>query len=78
MISEPYFVSSLPDNQLGERLVLFVEQEEPFIFDKDTYDESVFLSYELPKKVISYPKFLRTASGKLQRGQTVKEYLNTI
>lgn len=78
MISEPYFVSSIPDDKLVEKLVLFVEQEEPFVFDEDTYDGTVFLPFELPKTIISFPQFLRTASGKLKRDQTVKTYMNSL
>ncbi|TVZ51885.1 AMP-binding protein [Dokdonia sp. Hel_I_53] len=74
VISVPYFISSIPDDKLGERIVLFVEQEESFTFDEDLLDKSKFLPFELPKLVISLSSFQRTNTGKIQRGQTLKNY----
>jgi len=34
MIHVPFFVAGIPDDALGEKLALFVEQEEAFAFAK--------------------------------------------
>lgn len=74
-IEVPFFISSLPDDLLGEQLVLFVEQEDIFELKIPAVDKEDFQPYEFPKKIISIPLFNRTKSGKLQRSSTVKKYL---
>ena len=73
IIESPFFVAGVPDNVLGEKLALFVEQEEEFIFSKSDYDLSSFNAVEVPKIVCTLARFERTANGKVQRGQTVKK-----
>jgi O-succinylbenzoic acid--CoA ligase len=68
----------MPDDRLGEQLVLFVEQEEPYDFHISEEDMKVFKPYEFPRKIISVPQFQRTSTGKIQRGQTLTKYLDTI
>ncbi|WP_299683702.1 AMP-binding protein [uncultured Dokdonia sp.] len=75
MIAVPFFVAGIPDDTLGEKLVLFVEQEEAFAFAKAEYEIVDFEKYEIPKAIFSIPRFERTANGKLQRGQTVYKLL---
>jgi len=77
-VEVPYFISSLPDDILGEQLVLFVEQENTFNLKITEVDKEVFEVYEFPKKIISIPLFNRTKSGKVQRGITVKKYLEAL
>ncbi|RMB63962.1 O-succinylbenzoic acid--CoA ligase [Dokdonia sinensis] len=75
MIDSSYFVAGVPDDALGEKLVLFVEQEEEFAFAKADLDLTHFEPYEFPKVIITLPRFERTDNGKLQRGQTVRKAL---
>ncbi len=75
MIHVPFFVAGIPDDSLGEKLALFVEQEEEFAFAKAEYDLTEFEKYEIPKTIFSIPRFERTVNGKLQRGQTVYKML---
>jgi len=75
MIHVPFFVAGIPDDALGEKLVLLVEQEEAFAFAKAEYDLTDFEKYEIPKTIFSTPRFERTVNGKLQRGQTVYKVL---
>ena len=77
MIHMPFFVAGIPDDALGEKLALFVEQEEAFAFAKAEYDITDFEKYEIPKVVFSIPRFERTANGKLQRGQTVYKMIKS-
>ena len=71
-IHSPFFVAGIPDDILGEKLVLLVEQEEDFVFSKAD-DLSDFNNAEIPKIICTLPKFERTANGKLQRDQTVRK-----
>ncbi|WP_353777776.1 AMP-binding protein [Winogradskyella sp. 3972H.M.0a.05] len=69
-IEDNFFVSSLPDETLGEKLVLVLESED------NTLDASVFERLEkhhVPKEVICIPKFVYTASGKVQRSKTMAQ-----
>ena len=68
-ITGRFFVSGIPDETLGEKLVLLVEGEERAI------DKTLFADlgkYERPKDVIFVPKFLETANGKVLRKETVE------
>ena len=77
-IDVPYFITGMPDDRLGEQLVLFVEQEQPYELDINEEDMKVFKPYEFPRKIIYTPQFQRTNTGKIQRGQTLTKYLDTI
>jgi len=72
MIDSPFFVAGIPDDSLGEKLTLFVEQDVDFAFAKIDCDPSEFEPFEFPKEIITLPRFERTANGKLQRGQTMR------
>ena len=75
LIDSPYFVGGIPDDHLGEKLALFVEQEEAFAFAKADATKTQFLRYEFPKVIFTLAKFERTDNGKLQRGQTIRKAL---
>lgn len=82
LIDSPFFVGGIADDQLGEKLALFVEQDEVFAFAKlptveqgEEESNSQFLRYEFPKVIITMPQFVRTENGKLQRGQTIRKAL---
>lgn len=76
LIEIPFFVAGVPDEKLGQRLVLFIEAEETIDWPPAAIDASVFTAYELPKKLVAIAQFERTYNGKLQRGQTVKKYVS--
>lgn len=72
IIDSPFFVAGLPDDILGEQLVLVVEG------DRDTAallgrirDLKVLTPYEIPKKVIAAREFITTGSGKVNRKATL-------
>lgn len=68
-IEGEFFVTSQPDDILGERLVLLVEGEEGSI------DPSIFEvldKYEVPKETFYVPKFAETLSGKIHRQKTLE------
>jgi O-succinylbenzoic acid--CoA ligase len=70
----PFFISSVPDQTLGERVVLFVEGVESILLDF----EIDFPKYGRPKEVLFLPKFWYTQSGKIDRIVTRKQYLDHI
>ena len=67
-ISQRFFIASMPDNELGEKVVLVIEG------DKLDLDDSLYESldkYEKPKELIFIPKFKETDSGKIMRKETM-------
>ena len=64
-INLPFFISSLPDKSLGNKVVLFIEGKA-----KDFESNSLFETmdkYEKPKEVIFLDKFVYTNTGKINR-----------
>lgn len=69
-ISSRFFVGGLPDETLGEKLVLAIESE-PY-----ELDSQVFLGldkYEKPREIVFVPKFSETGTGKLMRKETLSK-----
>ena len=69
VIPNHFFISSLPDATLGEKVILVIEG------DKNDLDESIFeglAKYEKPKAIYALPKFIETKSGKIQRKKTLE------
>ncbi|TYA78699.1 AMP-binding protein [Seonamhaeicola marinus] len=68
-INGEFFVTALPDDELGDKLVLLVEGE------KDSLDTTIFNvldKYEIPKTIFYLPKFAETLSGKIHRKKTLE------
>lgn len=72
----PFFIASVPDDALGERVALFVEQKAAFAFSKDEVSQEIFGAYEFPKSIYTLDRFERTENGKIKRGQTARKALN--
>jgi O-succinylbenzoic acid--CoA ligase len=70
-IKRRFFVYGLPDDTLGERLILIIEGEQREITD-DCY--VALDKYEKPKEVVFLPKFSETGTGKIQRAETLKAF----
>ncbi|RSK38767.1 AMP-binding protein [Mangrovimonas spongiae] len=68
-ISERFFIASLPDDHLGEKLVLIIEGNEKSL-PKSTFKQLDKL--QQPKEIFFVDKFIETNSGKVQREQTLK------
>jgi O-succinylbenzoic acid--CoA ligase len=69
LIPRRYFVNGVPDDTLGERVVLYVEGE-PMDIDHSLFD--VLDKYEKPKEIVFIPKFKETATGKIMREESKK------
>lgn len=64
-IDGSYLIISLPDELLGEKVVLLLEQKE-----HPPIDFSILDKYERPKKIIYGASIIRTASEKIDRNRT--------
>jgi O-succinylbenzoic acid--CoA ligase len=70
-IETSFFVSGIPDEQLGQRLILLIEgnvAQAPTLFEL----KSLLPKFHNPKEVYFLPKFIRTESGKINRLETLK------
>jgi O-succinylbenzoic acid--CoA ligase len=81
LLSLHYFITSLPDAILGQKVVLVLVENE----DLDTnglinqLKEADNLSpYEIPKTIIFHQDFVRTHSGKIKREKTLDQKLTRI
>ena len=71
-----FFITSMPDDSLGEKVVLFVEDD----FSEDTLAELQQIidnmksldKYEKPRKIYLIGKFEETPNGKIHRENTIK------
>lgn len=68
IIKLPFFVIGLPDDVLGEKLVICVEGN--CDFQRDSFS-SVLDKYEIPKELFAFEAFIRTESGKVNRLKTI-------
>ena len=72
-IKDSFIITSIPDEVLGEKLILIIEGENNNIDLKII--KSKLPKYQSPKKIYFLKEFARTDSGKINRGKT-KDYLN--
>lgn len=71
-IDLPFFVCGLPDESLGQKLVLVVEQTSALQTDLEAKLEQIdFKAYHKPKSVIAVSEFVRTVSHKVNRKATL-------
>ena len=66
-IDNRFFISSVEDEDLGQKVILIIEAE------NNKIDKSVFSDlekFEVPKQVYSIPKFVETETRKVQRQKT--------
>lgn len=67
-ITQRFFISSQPDEELGQKLLLVVEGE------KQDFSQDLFADlgkYEKPKAILFIPKFKETPTGKILRNETL-------
>lgn len=72
-ITARFFVSGVPDEILGEKLILFIEGKgiEQTILE-ELRSKGLFENFEIPKEVVTIAKFAETGNGKLDRKKTMK------
>ncbi|NNC70830.1 MAG: AMP-binding protein [Flavobacteriaceae bacterium] len=72
VIKERFFVAGIPDEALGERMIVVIESEiEDAVLLSEMKNLPTLDSYEVPKKVYFIPKFLETETKKIQRQKTL-------
>lgn len=69
LISKRFFVAGIPDEKLGEKLVLIVEGKQQEI----NFTNCDLNKYEIPKETYFVDEFVETSSGKIQRKQTLQK-----
>lgn len=80
-INNNFFISSIPDKKLGQKVVLVIESDNIHNF-KIKFLEKINLEindkiskYEKPKSILFINKFLTTNSGKLDKKSTLNEVI---
>jgi O-succinylbenzoic acid--CoA ligase len=71
----PYFIGSLPNEILGEKVVLFIEESNKMDInfeDLKLYLKGFLKHYELPKQMVYVNEFFYTKSQKIDRNKTKK------
>ncbi|MFI8378807.1 AMP-binding protein [Leeuwenhoekiella sp. NPDC079379] len=63
-----FLVAGIPDDRLGERLILIMECDS---FDASKLNFEVLEKYEVPKELYCVPKFARTPNGKIKRSEII-------
>ncbi len=76
-ITLPFFVSGIPDEVLGHRLVLFIEggDEDDVKEIKESFESLPLDRFEVPKNIFCVEKFVQNANNKLDRQKTIEEFL---
>lgn len=70
--SHNFFISSLPDKNLGEKLVLYIEGEiDEYLLLNEM--KISFSKYEIPKMIISKSEFVYTQTGKINREASINK-----
>ena len=72
-LNQRFFITSLSDNVLGEKVVLIIEGIEDNIQKNVT--ERLF-RYEKPKEIYFIPKFVETKTQKIDRKKTISLIFN--
>lgn len=70
-IATAFFISGIPDEHLGQRLILLIEgnvTQAPTLFEL----KSLLPKFHNPKEIYFLPNFIRTESGKINRLETIK------
>ena len=69
-----FFISGIPDERLGHKIIMAVESLEPLGNIKEIHQaiNSGLSKYELPREIYTVHPFLYTQSGKIDRNATVK------
>lgn len=70
VIDAPFFISSLPDERLGEKVVLVIEGDEEHFPEVDYVGLE---PYEVPKEIYFVKQMNYTTTGKINRQATLKE-----
>ena len=72
LIPAPFFLTGMPDETLGEKLVLLVEGPRDDSLLKRIRESAEVDRYEIPREIHFLENFAHTPTGKINRPQTLK------
>ncbi len=77
IIEERFIVASEPDEQLGEKLILIIENPSNSVLDLKKQLKSLqsLAKYEVPKNIYTINSFIETSTRKIHRRKTIKSVL---
>jgi len=68
-----FFITSLPDEKLGQKVVMVIECAENFNMEEiKKLAKKILSKYEIPKEYYRVDGFLETATGKVKKEDTLK------
>ncbi|MFV0237235.1 MAG: AMP-binding protein [Flavobacteriales bacterium] len=74
LFSERFFITSIPDKKLGEKVVLIIERKNP----NPTLDLTLYLEkFEVPKHIFYTKHFIETLTGKIRRKETLNHIMTS-
>jgi len=72
LLSNRFFVAGMPDEKLGQKLVLVVEGEVDLNECLQTLkNNDNFVEFEIPKSIYTLPQFIETDTGKIRRKENL-------
>ena len=77
-LSNSIFVGGIPDEKLGAKLVLFIQDNSVDPISTDEVFDRLYNNlskYELPKKIIFLKEFTRSKNGKIDRNYMINKYI---
>ncbi len=73
-ISKPFMIGSIPDKELGNKVVLIVEDTQ----NEFTFDNTGLSKYEVPKETFTVDRLIYNESGKINRKASQNLILNQV
>lgn len=70
-ITKPFFIGGLPDDRLGQKLVLLIESNHPVSNIEKQLSKVDLSKYEIPKEIYYLPAFVFTRNSKINRNDTI-------
>lgn len=70
-ITARFFISSKPDEKLGEKVILVIEGKS---FEVDTIIFSNLSKYQIPKEIVFIDEFVETETNKINRKKTLEKW----
>ncbi|GGH00582.1 O-succinylbenzoic acid--CoA ligase [Polaribacter pacificus] len=71
LIEQRFFVAGVPDDKLGERLILLIEGKENMTLKEQLTKIPNLTKYEIPKEIYWLENFVETETKKIQRKKTL-------
>lgn len=74
-ITEPFFISSVPDTYLGEKIIMVVEttESEQYLNNIKDITQKILEKFEIPKEYYFIPTFIYTPTKKIDKIQTFSQ-----